>query len=200
MTWRPITIWMHPLKIQKWPYKLLKMNFWLVDRLRGLFITSTVSLCKWTHGLILRSTSDGDHVANAIKMHKWTSPLASHAIKRWSHLTAVMLNASTLPVPLPLPLPTISSYRKRGRPKGAKSKATKNIEDEPPCHCVGRPLGSGPKQREQVLLSDQGIVKKRKPVGRPRKHICMEVPSSAISLSNGHTVSFFHSFHSVCGD
>lgn len=112
-----------------------------------------------------------------------------------------MLNASTLPAPLPLlgPLPTVSSYRKRGRPKGAISKATKNVEDELPRRRVGRPLGSGPKQKEQALLGDQGVVKKRKPVGRPR-HIRTEVPSSAISLSNGHTVSFFRSFCSVCSD
>lgn len=59
---------------------------------------------------------------------------------------------------------------------------------------VGWPLGSGPKQRKQVLF----IVKERKPVGRPRKHIRMGIPSSAISLSNGRTVSFSVHFILLC--
>jgi hypothetical protein len=101
-------------------------------------------------------------------------------------------NASALPpalLPLPLSIASdVPPYRKRGRPKGVKSKI---VEDELPRRGVGRPLGSGPKQRERVLLGDQGIVKERKPVGRPRKHIRAEIPFSAISLSNGRVVSFF---------
>jgi hypothetical protein len=41
------------------------------------------------------------------------------------------------------------------------------------------------------LLGDAGVVKKQRPVGRPRKQIPMEVPSYSIALGDGRVVRIF---------
>lgn len=75
--------------------------------------------------------------------------------------------------------------RKRGRPKGPTRRLEGNARPRRP---IGRPAGSGPRQLEQVLLGEEGVVKKRRPVGRLRKHIPAEIPSYSIALGDGRVV------------
>jgi hypothetical protein len=73
-----------------------------------------------------------------------------------------------------------------------------SIEDRR-CRKPGRPKASriapivvhDSKQHEQVLLGDAGVVKKRRPVGRPRKQIPLEVPLYSIALGDGRVVRIF---------
>src|SRR5260221_2134822 len=66
-----------------------------------------------------------------------------------------------------------------GRPKGSRNRRTNdNLDCAPASRCpVGRPRGTGHRQRDQDLLGNQGVVKVKRPVGRPKK-----VPRTANSL------------------